>query len=171
LKFTREQYRSYWKLHSENQNTRRNRGYSNTAAAYTVETKHNLEVNFVAGGQQNTSNRPVGKPWKKFMGFCKNCGIQGHKAVNCHASKKHNNLGQERKVQGETRKCFSCNKTEHLAQDSPTTKADTVFVGCILSYKPPEAHDKEIIKKSKSEDFELKNKKEWIKVFDKYKQG
>jgi lysine/ornithine N-monooxygenase len=38
LKFTREQYRSYWKRHFENQNTRRDRGYSNTSAAYMVET-------------------------------------------------------------------------------------------------------------------------------------
>jgi hypothetical protein len=72
LKFTREQYRSYWKRHFESQNTRRNRGYSNTAAAYAVETKNNSEVNFVAGGQRNKNNRPVGKPWKKFKGFCKN---------------------------------------------------------------------------------------------------
>jgi hypothetical protein len=51
LKFTREQYRSYWKRHFENQNTRKNCGYTNTAAAYTVEMKHNSEVNFVTGGQ------------------------------------------------------------------------------------------------------------------------
>jgi Zinc knuckle len=124
--------------------------------------KHNSEVNFVAGGQQNKNNCPVGKPWKKFKGFCKNCGIQGHKAVNCHATKKNNNSSQERKVQGETRKNFSCNKTGHLAQDCPTKKANTAFVGGFLSYKLSEAHDKEINKKSKSEDFELKNKKEWI---------
>jgi hypothetical protein len=104
LKFTREQYQSYWKRHFENQNTRRNRWYSNTAATYTLETKHNSEVNFVAGGQQNKSNRPVVKPWKKFKGFCKNCGIQGHKAVNCHTAKKNDNSGQERKAQVETRK-------------------------------------------------------------------
>jgi Zinc knuckle len=158
LKFTREQYRSYWKRHFESQNTRRNRGYSNTAAAYAVETKHKSEVNFVAGGQRNKINRPVGKPWKKFKGFCKNCSIQGHKAVNCHTAKKKNSTGQERKVQVETRKCFSCNKTGHLARDCPTKKADTAFVGCILSYKPPDAHDKEIIEKLKSEDFELKKK-------------
>jgi Zinc knuckle len=87
--------------------------------------------------------------WKKFKVFCKNCGIQGHKAVNCHAEKKNNSLGQERKGQVETRKCFACNKTGHLARDCPTKKADTAFVGCILSYKPPDAHDKEIIEKSK----------------------
>jgi hypothetical protein len=55
LKFTREQYRSYWKQHFKNQNTRRNRGYNNTAAAYAVETKQNSEVNSVARGQQNKS--------------------------------------------------------------------------------------------------------------------
>jgi hypothetical protein len=33
LKFTRKQYQSYRKRYFENQNTRRNRGYSNTAAA------------------------------------------------------------------------------------------------------------------------------------------
>jgi hypothetical protein len=33
-----------------------------------------------------------------------------------------------------------------------------VFVGCILSYTPPEAHNKENIQNSKSEDFDLKNK-------------
>jgi Zinc knuckle len=92
--------------------------------------------------------------------------IQGHKAVNCQAPKKNNNLSQERKVQGETRKCFSCNKTGHLAQDCPTKKANTEFVGFILSYKPPEAHDKEISKKPKNEDFELKNKIELINVLD-----
>jgi hypothetical protein len=91
LKFTSEQYRSYWK---------------NTAVAYMVETKHNSEVNFVARGQRHRSSRPVGKLWKKFKGFCKNCGIQGHKAVNCHMAKKNNNSGQ-RKVQGETRNIFS----------------------------------------------------------------
>jgi hypothetical protein len=69
LKFTREQYRCYWKRHFESQNTRRNCGYSNTTAAYAVEMKHNSEVNFVAGGQRIKSNRPVGKPWKKFKGF------------------------------------------------------------------------------------------------------
>jgi hypothetical protein len=105
LKFARDQYRSYLKRHF--------RGYNNTAAAYMVETKHNSEVNFVAGGERNKNHRPVGKPWKKFKGFCKNCGIQGHKSVKCHAAKKNNNSGQERKVQGETRKCFSCNKTGH----------------------------------------------------------
>jgi hypothetical protein len=96
LKLIREQYRSYRKQHFENQNTRRNRGYYNTAAAYTVETKHNSEVNFVAGGQRNKNNRPVGKPWKKFKVYCKNCGIQGNKAVKCHTAKKNNNLGQEK---------------------------------------------------------------------------
>jgi hypothetical protein len=74
--------------------------------------------------------------------------------VNCHAVKKNNNMRQERKVQGETRKWFSCNKTGHLAQDCTTEKANTVFVGCILIYKPPEAHNKDIIEKSKSEDFD-----------------
>jgi hypothetical protein len=60
----------------------------------------------VAGGQRNKNNRPVGKPWKKFKGVCKNCGFQGHKAVNCQAAKKNNSLGQERKVQVETRNFF-----------------------------------------------------------------
>jgi hypothetical protein len=82
LKFTRKQYRSCWKRHFESHNTRRNRGYNNTAAEYTVEAKHNSEVNFVARGQQNKGNRPVGKPWKKFKVFCKKI-----KAVNCHAAK------------------------------------------------------------------------------------
>jgi hypothetical protein len=85
-----------------------------------VETKLNSEVSFVARGQQNKNNRPVGKPWKKFKGFSQNCCIQGRKAVNCHAAKKNNNSGQERKVQGDTRKWFSCNKTGHLAQDFPS---------------------------------------------------
>jgi hypothetical protein len=88
LKFTREPYRTYCKRHFKNQNTRRNCGYNNTTVAYTVETKHSSEVNFVAKGQQNKGNRPVGKPWNKFKGFCKNCGIQGHRVVNCHAAKK-----------------------------------------------------------------------------------
>jgi Zinc knuckle len=83
-------------------------------------------------------------------------------------AKKINNSGQERKV--ETRKCFFCNKTGHLARDCPTKKADTAFVGCILSYKAPDAHDKEIIEKSKSEDFELENKIEWINVLDLVKE-
>jgi Zinc knuckle len=146
LKFTREQYQSYWKRQFEIQNTRRNCrrncGYNNTAAVYAVEVKHNAEVNFVDGLQRNKGSSPVGKPRKNFTGFCKNCGIQGHKVVHCHAAKKNNSSGQERKVQGETRKCFSCNKTGHLAQDCPTKKANTAFVGCILIYKPPEAHDK-----------------------------
>jgi hypothetical protein len=89
--------------------------------------------------------------------------------MNCHVARKNNNLGEERKVQGETRICFSCNKTGHLAQDSPTKKADTAVVGCILSYKPPKAHNKETIKKSKSEDFELK-KIEWINDLDLVKE-
>jgi Zinc knuckle len=90
--------------------------------------------------------------------------------VNCHAAKKTNNSCQERKVQVETRNCFSCNKTGHLAQDCPTKKANTEFVGCILSDKPPDAHDKEIIEKSKSEDFELEDKIEWINVSDLIKE-
>jgi hypothetical protein len=52
----------------------------------------------------------------------------------------------------------------------PTKKADTAFLGCILSYKPPDAHDKEIIEKSKSEDFELEIKIEWIDVLDLVKE-
>jgi Zinc knuckle len=97
----------------------------------------------VAGGQQNKSTPPVGKPWKKFKGFCN---------------------------QGETRKCFSCNKIGHLERDCLAKKANTAFVECILSYKPPDAHDKEIIEKSKSEDFELKNIIEWINVLDLVKE-
>jgi hypothetical protein len=88
MKFTREQYRSYRKQHFEKQNTRRNRRYNNAAAAYTVEATHNSEVNFVAGGQQDKGSCPVVKLGKKFKGFCKDCGIQGHKVVNCHVAKK-----------------------------------------------------------------------------------
>jgi hypothetical protein len=121
---------------------------------------------YVVGGQLNKGNCPVGKPWKKFKGFCKICDIQGHNDVNCHALKKNNHNGQERKVQGETRKCFSCNRTGHLAQYCLTKKANTEFVSCILSYNPPGAHNKVIIENSKSEDFELEKKIVWINVLD-----
>jgi Zinc knuckle len=55
-------------------------------------------------------------------------------------------FGSRKNSSSRTRKCYSCNKTGHLVRDCPTKKADTAFVGCILSYKPPDAHDKEIIK-------------------------
>jgi hypothetical protein len=74
LKFSQEQYRSYWKQHFEqHQNRRSTRGYSNVATSYTIETKEKHKVNAIGNGQ--------GGPWKKFRGFCKNCGIQGHEVV------------------------------------------------------------------------------------------
>jgi hypothetical protein len=98
------------------------------------------------GGYKN--DHPVGILWKKFKGFCKNCGIKGDKAINCHAAKK--NITIRVKIDQEnTSKCFSCNNTGHLAQFFPSKKDDTAFVGRILSYKPPEAQDKVISKSQK----------------------
>jgi Zinc knuckle len=155
LKFAREQYRSYWKRHFEQQQNRRStRGYSNVAAAYTIKTKDKHKVNAIGNGQRGhlQGNKAPGKPWKKFKGFCKNCGIHGHKAVNC--TKDKGNL--EKQVQKETRKCYICNKVGHLAREKST---DTAFVGCILTKKVAAINDKDRIENN---EFDPITKLNWI---------
>jgi hypothetical protein len=108
-KFAREQYQSYWKRHFEQQQNRRStRGYSNVATAYTIETKDKHKVNAIRNGQRGhlQSNKAPDKPLKKIKCFCKNCGIQGYKVVNCTKDKGNS----EKRVQKETRKCYNCNK-------------------------------------------------------------
>ena len=162
LKFARDQYRSYWKRHFELQQSKRNtRGYGNTATAYCVETKEKSEVNAITSGQggRTIRNKAPGKPWKKFKGFCKICGIQGHKAVNCTKDKGN----QEKRGQKETRKCYNCNKVGHLARDCTKKPNDTAFVGCILTNKAPEIDDTKIIN---SNEFDPITDLSWINVED-----
>ena len=47
--------------------------------------------------------------FKKFKGKCRNCGIQGHKAADCHKKKK------DKKVI-----CYECQKEGHYARDCPS---------------------------------------------------
>jgi Zinc knuckle len=103
------------------------------ASAYTIETKDKHEVNATGNGQRGhlQCNKVSGKPWKKFKGFCKNCGIQGHKAVNCTKDKGNS----KKRVQKETRKCYNCNKVGYLARDCTKKSTDTAFVGCIRTKK------------------------------------
>jgi hypothetical protein len=69
------------------------------ATAYSIDTKEKHKVNAIASGQGGHMQRNMapGKPWKKIKDFCKNCGIQSHKAVNCTRDK--GNL--EKRVQKE----------------------------------------------------------------------
>ena len=162
LKFARDQYRSYWKRHFELQQNKRNaRGYGNVTTAYCVETKEKQEVNAITGGQagRTVCNKAPGKPWKKFKGFCKNCGIQGHKAVNCTRDKGT----QEKRVQKETRKCYNCNKVGHLAKDCTRKPTDTAFVGCILINEDPKIDDKKLIN---STEFDPIKELSWINIED-----
>ena len=131
------------------------------ATAYCVETKEKQEVNAITGGQagRTVRNKAPGKPWKKFKGFCKNCGIQGHKAVNCTRDKGT----QEKRVQKETRKCYNCNKVGHLAKDCTRKPTDTAFVGCILINEDPKIDDKKLIN---SNEFDPIKELSWINIED-----
>jgi hypothetical protein len=65
-----------------------------------IETKDQHKVNAICsshGGGRFQRNKAPGKPWKKFKGFCKNCGIQGHKAVNCTKRKEIRRNGCRKK--------------------------------------------------------------------------
>jgi Zinc knuckle len=100
-------------------------------------------------------NKAPGKHWKKFKGFFKNCGIQGHKVVNCTREKGSSEI----RVQRETRKCYNCNKVGHLAKDCIKKSTDTAFVGCILTKKVPAINDKE---KNETNEFDPIAKLSWI---------
>jgi Zinc knuckle len=127
------------------------------ATAYSIETKDTHKVNPIGKGQRGhlQRNKAPGKPWKKFKGFCKNCGSHGHKAVNC--TKDKGNL--EKRVQKETRKCYNCNKVGHLARDCTKKSTDTVFVGCILTKKVPAINDND---KIENNEFDPITKLGWI---------
>ena len=78
-------------------------------------------------------NSQHGKPWRKFKGFCKKCGKQGHKATDCNSKPKHeakNNSGQKDKSKV---KCYRCGKMGHYAKDCPKKDVETgLFVGMAI---------------------------------------
>jgi Zinc knuckle len=127
------------------------------ATAYTIETKEKHGVNAIGNGQggRMQRNKAPGKPWRKFKGFWKNYGIQGHKAVNCTRGKGV----LEKRVQKETRKCYNCNKVGHLARDWTKKSTDTAFIGCFLTKKVPAINDKG---KNKNNEFDPITKLGWI---------
>jgi hypothetical protein len=77
-------------------------------------------------------NKGLGNPRKKFQGFCKNCGIQGNKAVN-YIKDKGIKITQ---VQKETRKLNNYNTIGHSAVSCTKKSIDMSFAGCILTNKP-----------------------------------
>jgi hypothetical protein len=142
LKTAREQYRNYWKRHFEktgsSTSSTKYSKYRNGVAAYNVEKVRNKPeetasaVNRINKFQKDGSTRQKGKPWKKFKGYCRTCGKQGHKAGECTQNTTSGN---------ETRRCHNCGKVGHLIKDCPNPKKgndETMFCGHIGLFEDEE---------------------------------
>jgi hypothetical protein len=66
--------RNYWKRNLEGGKSKSYQGNTSPSGPSQSYGSNNR-------GKQGTGN----KMWKKFKGFCKYCGKQGHKAINCNS--------------------------------------------------------------------------------------
>jgi hypothetical protein len=84
--------------------------------------------------KQGTGN----KTWKKFKGFCKYCGKQGHKAINCNskprtAGNSVNGIG----MKNNEMRCYRCGQPEYCSKNGPEKRQNNMgrqsklFVGLI----------------------------------------
>jgi Zinc knuckle len=74
---------------------------------------------------QNCSGNYIGKrgagnkDWRKFKGYCRYCGMQGHKANECTAKKQRTKASSGNKVKNQKNKCFLCGKIGHFSKNCP----------------------------------------------------
>ena len=147
LKYTREQYRSYWKRHFEGQANRRNR--NNVAYAFTHGNsgKNANQENTTSTSRYGGKNQGRGggkKPWKKFKGNCKKCGVQGHKPEDCP------NMGNN----VDKRKCYGCNEVGHIRANCPHAnknnnnkkKDESAFLGMCFRTNENESDGEDLVK-------------------------
>ena len=184
IKIAREQYHNYWKRHVERSpNKYKSR---ENVAAYAVEKDKSTDRAIVKPNVFNklyeakkstsqTTSRPR-KPWRKFKGKCRECGVQGHKAVNCPT---FHSRGKE------TRRCFKCGKVGHLIKDctdkSPNDNGPSkpsLFIGSVdMSFEEREvffpktqqfASDKKAFDESMSNVLFYMGKREYPNSLDEY---
>ena len=150
LKTAREQYRNYWRRHLERAGVPK---YRVRNGAYHVDTTGTNGNNNGGNRQEEVqaygtgtpargktrarppgspginstgSTRPKAKPWKKFKGFCKTCGQQGHKYSNCPSTKVASTTHIEKRT------CYNCGKPGHLSRDcTQPRKQQSMFVGTV----------------------------------------
>ena len=149
LKTARELYRNYWRRHVERGGIPK---YKVRNGAYHVETTGNGNNNSSTrqeevqaygtgtvtrgktrvrpagsnGSANSGSTRPKAKPWKKFKGFCKTCGQQGHKYNNCPTTKVASTTYTEKRT------CYNCGQPGHLSRDcTKPRKQQSMFVGSV----------------------------------------
>jgi hypothetical protein len=126
LKYTREQYRVYWKCHFEGQGHQQRQHKMSPNVAYAISDKDTTEPRTFS---RNNNSK---KTWKKFKGNCRKCGEQGHRANKC--TKNTNSK--------ENRRCYVCKQVGHISPNFPhktnnnnnsNNKNETSFVGMLTN--------------------------------------
>jgi Zinc knuckle len=86
-------------------------------------------------------NRVAGnKSWKKFKGFCRYCGMQGHKASDCTVKKQRIDTSNGNKGENLKNNCFNCGKPGHYSKNCTDKKYNNLgwqqklFVGHVGEY-------------------------------------
>jgi Zinc knuckle len=75
----------------------------------------------------NKGKRVVGnRSWKKFKGFCRYCGIQGHKALDCTVKKQRMNTSNGNKGENWKNNCFNCGKPGHYSKNCQERKQNNL---------------------------------------------
>jgi hypothetical protein len=84
------------------------------------------------GQQQTISGNNKGKrvagnrSWKKFKGFCRYCGMQGHKASDCTVKKQRMNTPNGNKGENLKNNCFTSGKPGHYSRNCPERKQNNL---------------------------------------------
>jgi Zinc knuckle len=104
------------------------------------QEEDSLEINKEVdpADKANNSQSVAGnRSWKKFKGFCRYCGMQGHKASDCAIKKQRMNTANGNKGENMKNNCFNCGKPGHYSKNclerkhNPMGRQQKLFVGYV----------------------------------------